>query len=71
MKKIKIILYHNEEKQEYEKEIIVSKDKSFSLQNENESVPVMTIALDKNGDLMINTNSSDYIKEKSKSGAKA
>ena len=70
-KKIKIILYHNEIKQEYDDEIVVTEDNSYSLQNEGDPLPTVTIAMNKDGDLMINTNSSEYILEKSKSGGQA
>ena len=60
--KIKIILYQNEIKQEYESEIIVTKDNSYSLQNKGDLCPVITIAMNEEGEIMINTNSSEYIK---------
>lgn len=68
-KKIKIILYQNEIKQEYKDEIIVTEGNSYSLQNEGDPLPAMTIAMNKEGELMINTNSAAYILEKSKTGA--
>lgn len=71
--KIKLILYQNEIKQEYESEIIITKDNSYSLQNKGDLCPVMTIAMNEDGDLMMNTNSSEYIKNyiKEKPDAKA
>ena len=70
-KKIKIILYLNEIKQEYENDIIITEDNSYSLQNEGDPLPAMTIAMNKKGDLMINTNSAEYIVKKSKLGGQA
>lgn len=66
MKKIKVKLYINEERQEQESgdALVITKDNSFSLQNENQVFPVLTIAMDKDGSLMINTNSVSYINKK-------
>lgn len=66
MKKIIVKLFINEEQQEQEdgKKLVITEDNSFSLQNENQVFPVLTIALDKDGSLMINTNTANYIKQK-------
>ena len=63
-KKIKLILYVNEELQEYDEEIIITKDNSYSLQNEGDPYPAVTIAMDKNGNLLLNTNSPAHIQKK-------
>ena len=59
-------MYENEKLSEYKEDIVVTKENSYSIMNEGDPFPSLTIAMDKQGNLMVNINSANYILEKSK-----
>jgi len=64
-KKIIVRLFQNEKEKlaADNREMFVDKDNHLSIQNEQDSIPVLTLALDDKGRLMVNTNSRNHIKE--------
>ena len=66
IKKINVRIFHDEIEQHYDQKIVVTADNSFSLQNEGAPLPTLTIAMDKDGNLLLNTSSVKHIAKKLK-----
>ena len=59
-------MYENGELSEFKEEIIITKKNSYSIQNEGDPFPSLTLAMDKHGNLMLNINSASHILKKAK-----